>query len=62
MKIKINSDAEIVAKIRVRLKETGGYCPCAIEKTDETKCICQAFMEQKEIGYCTCKLYYKEEV
>ena len=29
MKIKLNSDQEVVNTIREGLKRTGGYCPCA---------------------------------
>lgn len=40
MKIKLNSDMEIVKTVKEGLKKTGGYCPCRIEKTDDTKCMC----------------------
>ena len=36
-----------------------GYCPCAIEKTPDTKCMCKEFREQKEPGLCHCGLYEK---
>jgi hypothetical protein len=35
-----------------------GYCPCAIERTPDTKCICKAFLEQEE-GLCHCGRYVK---
>lgn len=62
MKIRVNDDKELVAVIRKKLKDNDGYCPCAIEKTPETKCICQAFTKQTELGECHCGLYIKEEV
>lgn len=56
--IKINEDKFIVEKIRKGLKENDGYCPCAITKTENTKCMCKEFREQEE-GLCHCGLYYK---
>ena len=44
------------------VQQNGGYCPCAIEKTPETKCICKTFLEQKTPGLCHCGLYEKVEV
>lgn len=45
--------AELVA-------QNGGYCPCTIEKTSETRCICKEFIEQEEPGECHCGRYVKE--
>lgn len=57
--IKINPDKEFVKEFRQRLKDNSGYCPCRVQKTDDTKCMCKEFREQ-ESGYCHCGLYYKE--
>ena len=62
MKVKVNSDTELVKSIRTKLKENNGYCPCRIEKTPENKCMCQEFINQTELGECHCGLYIKEEV
>lgn len=62
MKVKVNSNAELVAEIRQKLKENDGYCPCRIDKTPENKCMCQEFINQQEIGECHCGLYIKEEI
>ena len=62
MKIEVSKDKILVQKIKEKLKETGGYCPCRIERTDDTKCICKEFLEQTHTGYCHCGLYYKREV
>lgn len=62
MKVKVNNNAELVAEIRQKLKENDGYCPCRIDKTPENKCMCQEFINQKELGECHCGLYIKEEV
>ena len=40
------------------VRQNDGYCPCAIERTPDTKCICKAFMEQEE-GLCHCGRYRK---
>ena len=49
--------------IREGLKRTGGYCPCRLERTEATKCMCQEFKDQIADpdfeGYCHCMLYYK---
>ena len=57
-KIKLNPDKEYVEEVREQLKKNGGYCPCRITKSEDTKCMCKEFREQKE-GYCHCGLYYK---
>lgn len=59
MKICVSEEEEHVAKIRAALKENGGYCPCRLIKTSETKCPCQEFRAQSEPGMCHCGLYYK---
>lgn len=56
--IKVNDDTELVNEIRSKLKENDGYCPCAIQKTPETKCMCKAFREMDK-GECHCGLYIK---
>ena len=63
MAVKLNENKEIVETIKEGLKQSGGYCPCRLEKTEETKCICKEFKEQiadpKFEGYCHCMLYFK---
>lgn len=65
MAIRLNTDQEIVHMVREGLKKSGGYCPCRLEQTPETKCICVEFQKQMEDpefeGYCHCMLYYKEK-
>lgn len=62
MKIILNDDKEVVITIREGLKRTGGYCPCKIEHSQENKCLCKEFLEQKTEGLCHCGLYRKVEV
>ena len=63
MAVRLNEDAEVVRMIRKGLADKGGYCPCRLERTPETKCICQEFRDQIADptfeGYCHCMLYYK---
>lgn len=65
MKVRLNSDAAVVAQIKEGLKQKNGYCPCRLEKKPEFKCICQEFKAQIADpdfeGYCHCLLYYKEK-
>lgn len=57
-KIIVSEDKELVELARRQIKENGGYCPCALFKTPDTKCMCTDFKNQKE-GYCHCGLYIK---
>ena len=60
MKVKQNPDKELAELIRSKLKENNGYCPCAIEKMPDNKCICREFRDMIEngmAGTCHCGLY-----
>ena len=46
-------------KIEEAIKNNDGYCCCALEKTEETKCLCKYFREQQEYGFCHCGRYFK---
>ncbi|MDD4689462.1 MAG: ferredoxin thioredoxin reductase catalytic beta chain [Eubacteriales bacterium] len=63
MKIILNPNNEIVKTVKEGLNQTGGYCPCIREQSEETKCMCKRFKEQVADpdfeGYCHCMLYYK---
>lgn len=63
MKIILNQNQQIVDTVKQGLEKTGGYCPCRLERTEDTKCICKEFREQISDpsfeGYCHCMLYYK---
>ena len=65
MKVILNPDEEVVKTIQEGLKAKGGYCPCRIERTEDTKCICKEFKEQimdpDYEGFCHCMLYYKSK-
>ena len=60
IKIKLNPDEKLVEEVRMALKENSGYCPCAILKNDDTKCMCKDFRLQIAYGIpgkCHCGLY-----
>ena len=65
IKITINPDKELVAEIRKRLRETGGYCPCRLERNESTLCMCDDFVNTPcpDEGYaeCHCGLYRKSK-
>lgn len=64
-KIRLNTNPEVVKRLREGLAANGGYCPCYTERTPERKCMCEEFKAQiadpEFEGYCHCKLYYKEK-
>ena len=60
MRIRLNPDKRVVEEARNALKKTDGYCPCAIIRNDDTKCMCKNFREQVAQGIpgeCHCGLY-----
>ena len=65
MAIKLNPNKEIVDVIKKGLKAKNGYCPCKIEVSEDTKCMCKEFREQIDDpnfeGFCHCMLYYKSK-
>lgn len=65
MKITLNENTKLVEALQNKLKENGGYCPCKLEKTEDTKCMCKEFKEQVDDpnfeGFCHCLLYYKSK-
>ena len=65
MKITFNEDRKIVEAIREGLKKKNGHCPCRLEETEDTMCMCKEFREQiadpEFEGFCHCRLYFKEK-
>ena len=65
MKIKVNPDRDIAEAVQEGLKRNNGYCPCVLEKTPDTKCMCKDFrdkvLDREFEGYCHCMLFYKEK-
>ena len=64
MKIRLNEDAQFVAKIRKGLLARELHCPCKLPLTEKNIYIYKKFREQiadpSFEGYCHCRLYYKE--
>ena len=50
---------EVEPSIKVLVDRNEGYCPCAILKTADTRCICKEFREQTTPGLCHCGRYEK---
>ena len=44
--------------IEEALERNGGYCPRKHEHTEDNRCMCKEFHEQKN-GFCSCGLYEK---
>lgn len=57
--IKVNPDEEHVKLIRAALLKNNNYCPCQLEQTEDTKCMCKDFRDT-EAGICHCGLFIKE--
>lgn len=62
MIVRTNSNKKFADEIRKSIKANDGYCPCALVKDEDHKCMCKEFIESEELGPCKCGLYYKEEV
>ena len=63
IKVRVSDDKELVAEIRRQLKENGGYCPCRLERTADTRCMCKEFVDRLNAGItgpCHCGLYINE--
>lgn len=59
-KIVLGDDKALIAEVNRQLQETKGYCPCALEWNDSTKCICKSFKElltKGEETECNCGKY-----
>lgn len=54
-----NPDSELFAEISEAIRANNNYCCCATEKTSDTMCMCKAFREQEESGFCHCGRFYK---
>ena len=59
MNIKMTDNVKLQKIILDKLKENDGYCPCRIEQTPDTKCMCKEFREQTNTCTCHCGLYIK---
>ena len=64
-KIRLNENKDVVETVKKGLQARGGYCPCRLEMTEDTKCMCKEFRDQIADpdfeGFCHCMLYDKEK-
>lgn len=49
---------EVNPAFRAAVEANDGYCPCMVERNQDTKCMCKDFREQ-EIGRCHCGRFEK---
>lgn len=54
-----NPSEEELKEIIEAVEANDGYCPCAIEKNDDTLCMCKDFRDSKDTDFCHCGRYYK---
>ena len=52
---------EIDPGFKQAVMDNDGYCPCMVQKTPDTKCMCKEFRDQKTPGPCHCGRYEKYE-
>lgn len=53
---------EVDPSVRELVAQNDGYCPCAVVKTPDTKCMCTEFKDQNTEGLCHCGRYGKVRV
>ena len=59
-KIVLSDDKSLIAEVNRQLQETRGYCPCALEWNESTRCVCAVFRESLTNGEeieCNCGKY-----
>lgn len=59
--IKQNLDKKKYDEVTEAVKQNDGYCPCLIERSEDTKCMCKEFREQATEGLCRCGRFMKVE-
>lgn len=63
-KIRLNEKLTVkkVNAILDAIDKNDGYCPCQAGQTEDTKCHCKDFKENKKIGEpCICNIYVKQK-
>lgn len=50
---------EVDKSVRELVAQNEGYCPCAVLKNADTKCMCKEFREQNTPGLCHCGRFEK---
>ena len=57
--VRANPNKELYQEITQVIRDNDGYCCCALEKNQDTLCMCKAFQEQEESGFCHCGRFFK---
>lgn len=60
MRIYKTPDTAHAEEVMKKIKVNDGHCPCKLEKTKDTLCMCREFREMDE-GTCHCGLFIKEK-
>lgn len=59
MSVYKNPNTDEFASIVEAVRANDGYCPCALEKNPDTKCMCKNFKDSEASDFCHCGKYYK---
>ena len=54
-----NPNEEELKEIIEAVEANDGYCPCALEKNDDSKCMCKDFRNCADADFCHCGRFYK---
>ena len=57
--IKTNPNEDELKEIVEAVDINEGYCPCALTKDADTKCMCKAFRDSEDTEFCHCGRFYK---
>ena len=57
--IKQNPNEDELKEIIEAVDANEGYCPCALEKNPDTKCMCKEFRDNEDTDFCHCGRFYK---
>jgi len=62
MKIIPNPNKEEYEEITQMVIDNDGFCPCMVNKNNDTKCVCKVFKEQTTEGMCHCGRFKKIKI
>jgi hypothetical protein len=57
--VKQNPHEEELKEIIEAVEANEGYCPCALQKDEDTKCMCKDFRDSTDTDFCHCGRFYK---
>lgn len=53
-----NPDRDYLNNIRTAIRDNDGYCPCVLQRNEDTKCPCRNFRDK---NICHCGLYVEDK-